>query len=123
MGLEAIFGIFDLLSDSYVAIVVDSEPFVSISNSHINMRKVKKILVVPLFRNCRLLSDSRQRDEDRYLQLLHLGFSEHVFFFSPTFDVTLSQQRLAQLSQRQLKDAIWAKADHRFFWNREVLQL
>jgi len=121
MSLEAIFGIYDLLSGSYVAIVVESEPFVSISNSHINMRKVKKILVVPLFRSGRLLSDSRQRDEDRYLQLLHLGFSEHVFFFSPTFDVTLSQQRLAQLSQRQLKDPIWAKADHRFFWNREVI--
>ena len=121
MSLEAIFGIFDLLSGSYVAVVVESEPFVSVSNSNINMRKVKKILVVPLFRSGRLLSESRQRDEDRYLQLLHLAFSEHVFFFSPTFDVTLTQQRLAQLSQRQLIDPIWARADHRFFWNREVI--
>ena len=34
------------------------------------MRKVKKVVVVPLLRNGRPLSDSRQKDEDRYLQLL-----------------------------------------------------
>ena len=36
------------------------------------MRKVKKVVVVPLLRNGRPLSDSKQKDEDRYLQLLHM---------------------------------------------------
>ena len=38
----------------------------------IHLRKVKKVVVVPLLRNGRPLSDSRQKDEDRYLQLLHM---------------------------------------------------
>ena len=36
------------------------------------MRKVKNVVVVPPFRNGRPLSDSKQKDEDRYLQLLHM---------------------------------------------------
>lgn len=167
MPIEAIFGIYDLFSGSYAALVVESEPFVSIDRKgiplapganatssstaaasssssssssasasslssssvsptttpgiNIHMRKAKKILVVSLFRNSRALSESKQRDEDRFLQLLQMSFSIHHFFFSPTFDVTLTQQRIAQLTQRQLADPIWARADHRFFWNREVI--
>jgi hypothetical protein len=99
LPMEAIFGIYDLLSGAYVALVVESEPFVSVGNTtaHVNMRKAKKILVVPLFRNGRLLSDHKQRDEDRYLQLLHTAFSEHQFFFSFSCDVTLTQQQLAKI--------------------------
>jgi hypothetical protein len=119
MPLEAIFGIYDLLSGAYAAIVVESENYVSVNN--INMRKAKKTLIVPLFRTGRVLSETKQRDEDRYLQLLHRAFSETNFFFSQTYDVTLTQQKLAQLSQRDFSEPIWTRADHRFFWNREVI--
>lgn len=119
MPLEAIFGIYDFLSGSYAAIVVESESYVSVGS--IVMRRAKKILVIPLFRSGRILSETKQRDEDRYLQLLHMSFSEHNFFFSPTYDITLTQQRMAQLTQRQLQDPLWTRADHRFFWNREVV--
>jgi hypothetical protein len=38
------------------------------------------------------LSESKQRDKDRYLQLLNLSFSEHNFFYSFTSHITLTQQ-------------------------------
>jgi len=116
ISLEAIFGIYDFLSGSYVALVVESEPFVS--SQEIDIRKVKRILVVPLFRHGRLLSDRKQRDEDRYLELLHSAFSYHQFFFSWSCDITHTQQRLAS---RNIKEPVWSKADNRFFWNREVI--
>jgi phosphatidylinositol 4-phosphatase len=123
LPLEAIFGIYDLLSGSYVALVVESEPF--ITTTGMNIRKVKKILVLPLFRNGRLLSETKQRDEDRYLLLLHKGFSEHQFFFSSTNDITLTQQRVAKLSATvggaPSAHQIWERADHRFFWNHDVI--
>ena len=123
LPLEAIFGIYDLLSGSYVALVVESEPFVTATG--MNIRKVKKILVLPLFRNGRLLSEVKQRDEDRYLLLLHRGFSEHQFFFSTTNDITLTQQRIARMTEsigpNHSTYAIWERADHRFFWNHSVI--
>ena len=123
MPFEAIFGIYDLLSGSYVAIVIESEPYVSITNvtTNVNIRKVKKILLLPLFRNGRLLSEQKQKDENRCLHLLHQSFAIHQFFFSTTFDITLSQQKFAMLNQRQLLNPIWTRADDRFFWNHNVI--
>lgn len=117
---ETIYGFYDLLSGSYVALVVDSEPHINLPFQ--NMRKAKKIIVIPLFRNGRLLSDVKQKDEDRYLQLLHQGFSEHHFYFSFTHDITLTQQRQAKLTSKQLNDPMWSRADLRFFWNRELVE-
>lgn len=122
--MEAIFGIYDLLSGSYVALIVESEPFVTTTG--MNIRKVKKILVLPLFRNGRLLSETRQRDEDRYLLLLHKGFTEHQYFFSTTNDITLTQQQIAKFSSgggtgSPSPHQIWERADNRFFWNHDVI--
>jgi len=120
MPFEAIFGIYDLLSGSYVALVVESEPFVSVSA--MLMRRAKKVLIVPLFRNGKVLSESKQRDENRYLQLLHMAFSEHQFFFSFTSDVTLTQQRIAKFSAKEMEQKhIYTRADPRFFWNSDVI--
>ncbi len=119
LSLESIFGFYDLLSGSYVALVVESESFVAIEN--INIRKTKKILVVPLFRNGRILSESKQKEEERYLQLLHMSFCDHQFFFSATSDITLSQQKQAKLSAKQLNEPLWTRADHKFFWNRDLV--
>jgi len=122
MPFEAIFGIYDLLSGSFVAIVIESEPHVAIKSAvDISIRKVKKVLILPLFRNGRLLSEQKQKDENRYLNLLHMSFSNHQFFFSSTYDMTLSQQKSAMLSQRQLSNPIWTRADDRFFWNHNVI--
>lgn len=119
MPLEAIFGFYDFLSGSYVALVVESEKFVSAGN--IDIREAKKILVVPLFRNGRMLSNEKQNDENTYLQLLHSAISQHQFYFSTSYDITHSQQRIAQLTPRQLSEPLWSRANNKFFWNREVV--
>lgn len=120
---EAVFGFYDLLSGSYVALVTESESYVTLN--FMSIRKVKKVVVVPLFRNGRVLSETKQHDEDRYLELLNLAFSEHTFYFSTMSDITLTQQRIAKLatSKSSLLDApLWQRADMRFFWNRDLVQ-
>jgi len=120
---EAIYGVYHLLRGSYVALVVESEVWVSLSLPKINIRKTKKIAVVPLFQSEVVLSESQQSDENRYLALLKQGFTEHSFFYSADFDLTHSQQRLAKLrlSKGLNTAAPWKTADSRFFWNLDVI--
>ena len=119
LPIEAIFGFYDLLSGAYVAVVVESENFMS--SAGIDIRKALKILLVPLFSNGRILSESKRKDEEEYLRLLNAGFALHQFFFSYSYDVTSTQQRLAKLSSRKSNDPVWVRANHKFFWNREVI--
>lgn len=99
--------------------VVESDLHVSIGS--IVIRRAKKIVVLPMFRSGRSLSETRQRDENRYLQLLHLAFSEHTFYYSASYDVTLTQQKLAMLSPRLMAEPVWMRSDERFFWNRNAV--
>jgi phosphatidylinositol 4-phosphatase len=133
-SFEAIFGFYDLLSGTYVALVSESEPYVNIGQASI--RKAKKFLLIPLFRQDRSLSEEKQRDEDKYLELIYLGFKEHSFFFSYNYDLTLTQQQKAKLSSisgssfslsphaskaLNSPDLLWSRADERFFWNRNLV--
>ena len=114
--IEAIYGLYDLLSGPYVAVVLESEPFISKEPKWI--RKVKKIIMLPLFANTRQLSSRKQNDEDRYLYLLDKAFSEHTFFFSSSHDLTQTQQKIAKIAESNAASApIWTRADNRFFWN------
>ncbi len=119
--IEAIYGLYDLLTGPYVAVVLESEPFISKEPKWI--RKVKKIIMLPLFTNTRQLSSRKQNDEDRYLYLLDKAFSEHTFFFSSSYDLTQTQQKIAKIAQSNAASApIWTRADNRFFWNKECVR-
>ncbi len=90
--IEAIFGTYDLFSCSYVAVVIESSPF--LSHTNISIRLATKIRILPLFNNIKLLSEPKQADEDYYIALLQQGFDSHEFFFSLTHDITHTQQRI-----------------------------
>ena len=96
---ECIFGLYHLLAGSYVALVQESENWVSINrdNVHINIRRAKKITLYPLFLKEKTLSENKAKDEGMYLELLRKGFDCHNFFFSLDYDLTLSQQKIAKL--------------------------
>jgi hypothetical protein len=96
---ECIFGLYHLLAGSYVALVQESENWVSINRDsvHINIRRAKKITLYPLFLKEKALSESKAKDEAMYLDLLRKGFDCHNFFFSLDYDLTLSQQKIAKL--------------------------
>jgi len=118
---EAIYGIYHLLKGAYIALLVESEVWVSVPK--INIRRTKKIIVLPLFQSEVVLSESQQNDENQYLELLRLGFKEHQFFYSANYDLTHTQQRLAKLRlNKGLNTAApWKTADSRFFWNLDVI--
>lgn len=119
ISIEGIFGIYDLLSGSFVAVVTESEPYVS-HGEKLHIRRVKKISLIPLFQGGNVLSPSKKRDEETYLALLNESFLKHQFFYSSSFELTHTQQRIAKLGQHS-SDPLWTRAEHSFFWNRELI--
>lgn len=116
--IEAIFGIYDLLGGSYVAVVTESEPYVAAAG--LEIRRAKQISIVPLFHGSSL-SQGRKKDEEIYLDLLQKTFSQHKFFYSSTFEITHTQQRIAKFRQYQLIEPMWIRAEPAFFWNRDLI--
>ena len=118
---DAIFGIYHLVSGPFLAFVLESSASIKLQN--IELRKVRKVVIIPLFRSDRELSIDQQQDEDRYLELLHESLSTHHFYFSQHYDVTHTLQRVARLQADPESAAkyLWQRADDRFFWNKNVL--
>lgn len=116
---EAIFGVYDFFSCSFVALVVESTSH--LISSACSMRLVSKLIVVPLFGNVKLLSEQKARDEAALLKLLKDGLRTHDLYFSDVSDITHTQQRIAKLAMAPGAEAealpLWKRADHRFFWN------
>ena len=118
---DAIFGIYHLVSGPFLAFVLQSSA--SVKLQHIELRKVNKVVIIPLFRTDRELSIDQQQDEDKYLELLHESLSTHHFYFSHYYDVTHSLQRVTQIQSdpETQSQPLWQRADDRFFWNKNVI--
>ena len=103
---ECIYGLYHLLAGTYVALVKESENWVSINkdNVKINIRRAKKIVIFPLFLKKKILSERKAKDEAKYLELLRKGFDSHNFFFSLDYDMTLTQQKIAKLDLQRRKE-------------------
>lgn len=133
-SFEAIFGFYDLPSGSHVALMTDS--VVAVTAGAASIRRGTKFIVVPLFSHSRHLTDEKRKDEEKYLQLLWFGFSEHKFLYSENYELTLTQQQIAKIATApylnladersapniQEKQTVWSRADERFFWNRTVIE-
>ena len=76
--IEAVFGLYTLLSGPFIALVVAADARLS-GFAGVDFCKASKIALIPLFAAGRRLTAIQQRDEDRFLELLHAAFSQHQF--------------------------------------------
>ena len=129
VAIEAVLGIYELLSGPFIAVVLESEARLHGLGSGgkasaargWDFRLVTRVALLPLFRTGRRLSAQQQSDDDKYLSLLQNALAEHQLYFSHTHDVTHSFQRLSQLGTRD-GGHLWQRADERFFWNKAVVR-
>eukprot|EP00968_Pinguiococcus_pyrenoidosus_P012304 scaffold1071_cov252-Pinguiococcus_pyrenoidosus.AAC.3 len=137
VAFQAVFGIYELLSGPYIALIRTADTVFSrqlslpplapagAEEQTVEFRRATRIAILPLFRAGRDLPPSLKADENRYLDLLYSAFSSHVFYFSYKHDVTASFQRRAFRyagQGRHVKAQRWRRADNRFFWNRKAIQ-
>jgi hypothetical protein len=124
VAFEHIFGIYNLPSGPYAALLLDSESFVAMKTPLINIRLAKNIIIVPLILKRNPLSAIKEREEKITLDLLHQAFATHKFFYSPSgYDLTLTQQVSQKYESSKIDSSLssWKKSDRRFFWNHNVM--
>ncbi|GBG59110.1 hypothetical protein CBR_g32128 [Chara braunii] len=80
--------------------------------------------ILPCFTSTKHLSASQKRDEENFVQMLHMISEVHGLFFSYSADITISAQKLATaLKNDEWKlQPLWKRAEPRFFWNRHLAQ-
>lgn len=60
-------------------------------------------------------------DIDRpYLELIRDHLDGGPFYFSPSYDITHSMERIHGLKSKSRSSNLWERADDRFFWNRFI---
>lgn len=100
----------DFGQDKYIIVITKAQPMGKL-RGHMVYRVIATELL-PLRE--RALHDP---DEDTYLHLLKTHLKTGPMYFSYSLDITNSFQRQAQ---SDLKQALWQRADDRFFWNRFI---
>ena len=96
--------------DKYIIVITKAQPMVRLKGHMI----YKIIATEFLSLRERPLHD---QDEDAYLALLKTFIKSAPMYFSYSFDITNTFQRLTQLDVSQ---PLWKRADDRFFWNKFV---
>ncbi|KAK9459294.1 SacI homology domain-containing protein [Lipomyces oligophaga] len=113
-SIPGIMGIIQLRFGKYIIVITKSDK-IGILNGH-TIYKITGFEFIPLFD-----AVTRDRDEVSYLALLKRHLHSGPMYFSYTWDLTNSMQRLAKIANDGSKP-LWEQADDRFFWNKFVQQ-
>lgn len=105
-AIGGIVGIIDLPSSKYLILATQTEKVGSLGNA-----SVYRVL------SCELIGfhGSESRDAE-YVELIESHLSDATLFFSPSYDLTSSSQRTANILASGSKQTL----NDRFFWNYEV---
>ncbi|CAL1547866.1 unnamed protein product [Lymnaea stagnalis] len=113
-------GIIRLVAGPYLIVVTQREKVGTISKSVI--WKVTKTEVFSYKRSLTHLSERQVAINKNYLALLDVMLNTESFYYSPTYDLTHTMQRLFNTSPDFQTLALHERADQRFVWNTHVLR-
>lgn len=108
-AIEAVFGVYELPSGPYVALVLESSPV----NDWTQLREAIKIGVAPIFASGRRLNSQMRQDEALELRLLARALREHAWLICP------DAQMLATHSCARYSTATATHDEDRYWWNRD----
>ncbi|KRX19054.1 Nodal modulator 1, partial [Trichinella nelsoni] len=89
---------------------------------HQKIFKATKCTVFPFASSLLHLSESEIQDNIIYVDMLQSVLNTESFYYSTTFDLTHTLQRLHNTSPEFLTMALYERADQRFVWNYHMLQ-
>ncbi|KAJ8912853.1 hypothetical protein NQ315_007985 [Exocentrus adspersus] len=115
-----IIGAINLLSGYYLVIATQRE-IVGYVGGHAIWRLAKAELI-PYCKSTLHLSAEKQADNNSYLNMVEQVLSTPFHYFSYSYDITYSIQRLHDIGPDFWQQSLSDRADQRFLWNKYLLQ-
>lgn len=113
-------GSIQLISGKYLLIATTRE-LVGFLNGHAIWKLVDTKLI-PYAKSTIHMNAQQIADNDQYIRMIHLVLSTPYFYFSYSYDLTHSLQRLHSAGPGFNSQSMFARADQRFVWNRYLLK-
>ncbi|XP_041454535.1 phosphatidylinositol-3-phosphatase SAC1-B-like [Lytechinus variegatus] len=115
-----IMGIIKLLRGSYLVIITKKEKVGEINGQAI--WKISGTESIPYKKTDLHLTEEQKQDNKVYESMVQYALENNTYYFSTTFDLTHSLQRLYNTSPEFLQMPLFERADQRFVWNGHMLR-
>lgn len=113
-------GSINLLAGRYLVIITQRE-LIGYIGGHTIWRLVKAELL-PYCRSLSHLKPEQLADNNAYLNMIELVLSTPYYYFSYSYDITHTIQRLHQIGPDFYQQSLLERADQRFVWNLNILR-
>lgn len=116
--IHGIMGSIELLSGPYLIVIRDRK-FVGKVYDH-DIWEISSTEVLPFAKNQRHLSALQIENERHYIELLQSTISRLKLYFSYSYDLTHTLQKLHSSGQKFYSSSLFNRADQRFCWNEHL---
>lgn len=121
MRIQGILGTIKLISGNYLIVATERSKVGENQNGLNVVWKLLKVDCIPFVKSTTHLSSEQARLNNEYLLLLQTVFAHNDFYFSYSYDLSHSVQRLQHLSPDQLRGSMLRRGEQRFVWNGYLL--
>eukprot|EP00112_Aurelia_sp_Birch-Aquarium-sp1_P022960 Seg666.6 transcript_id=Seg666.6/GoldUCD/mRNA.D3Y31 product="Phosphatidylinositide phosphatase SAC1-B" protein_id=Seg666.6/GoldUCD/D3Y31 len=116
-----ILGIIHLMAGPYL-LTIKKRRLVGIFNGH-EIWQVKETDIVPFPKTMLHLTEEQNRDNKIFVQMVKTILQNDGFYFSYTYDLTHTLQRLQNTASDFVYSPLFERADPRFIWNHHLIKL
>ena len=118
--IYGIFGIAQLIAGPYLIVITKRSQVGLVNGESIWM--VEETQVLPFSKTDLHLTETQKAHNKQYLSMLSNALDTPRYYFSYTYDLTHTLQRLYNTSPEFASFHLWERSDERFVWNRYLLR-
>lgn len=115
-----ILGAINLISGHHLVIATHRVPVGFINNQVI--WRLAGVDIIPYIGSLLHLNESQKSDNETYLSMIRAMLDTPYLYFSYSYDITHTLQRLHSMSPEFLNMSLFERADSRFVWNAYMLE-
>jgi hypothetical protein len=119
-SVYAVIGIINLIAGPYLIIATAVSQVGCIF--HQPVMKIDASEIIPFFKTTLHITEEQQAFNSQYLSMVKTVLSTEHFYFSSSYDISHTVQRLANFSPDFNYQTMFDRADKRFVWNQHLLR-